>query len=59
MTLALMGAGLLGRAIAGRLQSVGPTVTVYNRTTTKALSLQARGIPWSRDLSKRWPKPTV
>ena len=44
MTIALLGTGLLGRAIAGRLQSVGHTVTVYNRTTTKALSLQACGI---------------
>ena len=44
MTIALLGAGLLGRAIAERLQSVGHTVTVYNRTTTKALPLQACGI---------------
>jgi 3-hydroxyisobutyrate dehydrogenase len=44
MTIALLGTGLLGRAIAGRLQSVGHTVTVYNRTTTKALPLQACGI---------------
>ena len=44
MTIALLGTGLLGRAIAERLQSVGHTVTVYNRTTTKALPLQAYGI---------------
>jgi 3-hydroxyisobutyrate dehydrogenase len=44
MTIALLGTGLLGRAIAGQLQSVGHTVTVYNRTTTKALPLQAYGI---------------
>ena len=44
MTIALLGTGLLGRAIAERLQSVGHTVTVYNRTTTKALLLQASGI---------------
>ncbi|MEK7237674.1 MAG: NAD(P)-dependent oxidoreductase [Nitrospirota bacterium] len=44
MTIALLGAGLLGRAMAERLQSVGHTVTVYNRTTTKALPLQACGI---------------
>jgi 3-hydroxyisobutyrate dehydrogenase len=44
MTIALLGAGLLGRAIAERLQSVGHTVTVYNRATTKALPLQACGI---------------
>lgn len=44
MTIALLGTGLLGRAIAERLQSVGHTVTVYNRTTAKALPLQACGI---------------
>ena len=44
MTIALLGTGLLGRAIAGRLQSVGHIVTAYNRTTTKALPLQACGI---------------
>ena len=44
MTITLLGTGLLGRAIAERLQSVGHTVTVYNRTTTKALPLQACGI---------------
>ncbi len=44
MTIALLGTGLLGRAIAERLQSVGHTVTVYNRTATKALPLQASGI---------------
>ena len=44
MTLALLGTGLLGRAIAERLQSVGHTLTVYNRTTSKALPLQACGI---------------
>jgi 3-hydroxyisobutyrate dehydrogenase len=44
MTIALLGTGLLGRAIAERLQSVGHTVTVYNRTTTKALPLQTSGI---------------
>lgn len=44
MTLALLGTGLLGRAIAERLQSVGHSVTVYNRSTSKALPLQACGI---------------
>jgi len=44
LTITLLGIGLLGRAIAERLQSVGHTVTVYNRTTTKALPLQACGI---------------
>jgi len=36
-----LGTGLLGRAIAERLQSVGHIVTVYNRTATKTLPLQA------------------
>lgn len=44
MTITLLGTGLLGRAIAERLQSVGHHVTVYNRTTAKALPLQACGI---------------
>ncbi len=44
MTTALLGTGLLGRAIAERLKSVGHTVTVFNRTTSKALPLQACGI---------------
>ena len=44
MTTALLGTGLLGRAIAERLKSVGHSVTVFNRTMTKALPLQACGI---------------
>jgi 3-hydroxyisobutyrate dehydrogenase len=44
LTITLLGTGLLGRAIAERLQSVGHTVTVYNRTTAKALPLQSCGI---------------
>jgi len=43
-TVALLGTGLLGRAIAERLKVVGHTVMAYNRTATKALPLQARGI---------------
>jgi 3-hydroxyisobutyrate dehydrogenase len=39
-----LGTGLLGRATAERLQSVGHTVTVYNRTTEKVLPLQSCGI---------------
>lgn len=42
--LTLLGTGLLGRAIAERLQAVGHGVTVYNRTAAKALPLQAHGI---------------
>ena len=44
LTIALLGTGLLGRAIAERLQAVGHTVIAYNRTATKALPLQAHGI---------------
>lgn len=44
MNIALLGTGLLGRAIAERLQAVGHTVVAYNRTATKALPLQAHGI---------------
>jgi 3-hydroxyisobutyrate dehydrogenase len=44
MTIALLGTGLLGRAIAERLQAIGHTVLVYNRTAAKALPLQAHGI---------------
>jgi 3-hydroxyisobutyrate dehydrogenase len=44
LTIALLGTGLLGRAIAERLQTVGHTVIAYNRTATKALPLQAQGI---------------
>ncbi len=44
MTITLLGTGLLSRAIAERLQSVGHIVTVYNRTATKTLPLQASGI---------------
>jgi 3-hydroxyisobutyrate dehydrogenase len=43
-TIALLGTGLLGRAVAERLHAVGHTVIAYNRTATKALPLQSRGI---------------
>ena len=38
MTIAMLRTGLLGRALAERLQSVGYTVTIDSRTATKALS---------------------
>ena len=44
LTIALLGTGLLGRAIAERLQAVGHTVIAYNRTAAKALPLQGQGI---------------
>ena len=43
-TIALLGTGLLGRAVAERLHAVGHTVIVYNRTATNALPLQSLGI---------------
>ena len=44
LKIALLGTGVLGRAIAERLQSVGHRIVVYNRTATKALPLQAHGV---------------
>ena len=44
LKIALLGTGLLGKAIAERLAAVGHTVVVYNRTLTKALPLEAQGI---------------
>ena len=35
MQVALLGTGLLGRAVAERLQSTGHDVTVYNRSSDK------------------------
>lgn len=43
-TIALLGTGMLGRAVAERLHAVGHTVIAYNRTPTKALPLQTQGI---------------
>jgi 3-hydroxyisobutyrate dehydrogenase len=43
-TIALLGTGLLGRAVAERLHAVGHTVIAFNRTATKALPLQSQGI---------------
>lgn len=43
-TIALLGTGLLGRAVAKRLHAVGYTVVAFNRTPTQALPLQTQGI---------------
>ena len=43
-TIALLGTGLLGRAMAERLRAVGHVVIAYNRTAAKALPLEALGI---------------
>ncbi len=43
-TIAVLGTGLLGRAIAERCHAVGHTVIVFNRTPSKALPLQRQGI---------------
>jgi 3-hydroxyisobutyrate dehydrogenase len=47
--LALLGTGLLGGAIAERLQTTGHSVIAYNRTSAKALPLQALGIAVASD----------
>ena len=44
LTIAVLGTGILGRAIAERLQAAGCTVVVFNRTASKALQLQNQGI---------------
>ena len=44
MHIAVMGIGLLGRAVAERLKATGHTVTVYNRTRAKTDPLGALGI---------------
>ena len=44
LKIALLGTGLLGKAIAERLAAVGHRVIVFNRTQTKALPLEAQGI---------------
>ena len=44
LKIALLGTGLLGKAIAERLAAVGHRVVVFNRTRTKALPLEAQGI---------------
>ena len=44
MNVALFGTGLLGRAVAERLQTTGHAVTVYNRTREKAEPLRQAGI---------------
>lgn len=43
-TVALLGTGLLGRAIAERLHATHHSVIVYNRTAARALSLQTQGV---------------
>ncbi|HET7909585.1 MAG TPA: NAD(P)-dependent oxidoreductase, partial [Nitrospira sp.] len=44
LTIAVLGTGLLGRAIAARLHTVGHQVVAFNRTSAKALPLQREGI---------------
>ena len=44
MHVAVLGIGVLGRAVAERLRATGHSVTVYNRTWTKVQSLQPLGI---------------
>ena len=44
MNVALLGTGLLGQAVAERLQSTGHSLTAYNRSHEKTRSLQQQGI---------------
>lgn len=44
MNIAVLAIGVLGRAVAERLKASGHTVSVDNRTRTKATPLQALGI---------------
>ncbi|MGA6827446.1 NAD(P)-dependent oxidoreductase [Nitrospira sp. NS4] len=44
MHIAVIGMGLLGRAVAERLHDQGHAVTVYNRTAAKTEPLRARGL---------------
>lgn len=44
MNVALLGTGLLGQAVADRLQSTGHKLTAYNRSHEKTRSLQQRGV---------------
>ncbi len=44
MHVAVLGIGVLGRAVAERLQTSGHTLTVYNRTRSKAQPLASLGI---------------
>jgi 3-hydroxyisobutyrate dehydrogenase len=48
MRVAVLGVGLLGRAVAERLHDSGHAVTVYNRTVSKTDSLRAHGIAVAR-----------
>lgn len=43
MRVALLGLGVMGAGMAGHLLKHGHTLTVYNRTTTKAAPLAAQG----------------
>ena len=44
MRVAILGIGLLGRAVAERLHNSGHAVTIYNRTASKTDSLRAQGL---------------
>jgi 3-hydroxyisobutyrate dehydrogenase-like beta-hydroxyacid dehydrogenase len=44
MTIAFLGAGLIGRPMAERLKATGHSVVIYNRTRNKALDLSKQGL---------------
>jgi phosphoglycerate dehydrogenase-like enzyme len=52
-TIALLGTGMLGRAVAERLHAVGHTVIAYNRTLRKRCHSKRKGLPLSALLNSR------
>jgi 3-hydroxyisobutyrate dehydrogenase len=47
MKVAWIGTGVIGASMAGHLQAAGHTLTVYNRTKSKAEALLANGARWA------------
>ena len=52
MKVAFIGLGRMGQAMAGRLQSAGHELTVYNRTRAKCADLEKAG----GKSPTRWPR---
>ncbi|MDD3814212.1 MAG: NAD(P)-dependent oxidoreductase [Desulfocapsaceae bacterium] len=53
MHLGFIGLGHLGKAIAGRLLDCGHTLTVWNRTPSKAKGMKAEVAPSPREVAKK------
>ncbi len=58
-TIAVVGLGLMGTAMAERLLAAGYTVVVHNRTRSKADPLLARGAHWSDDPLADCPRVVI